>query len=196
MKVPGSTAHSLPVPAPSRQVRLDRETTSRSFDDVYRAYFALCCRWLRAMGTGDGEVEDVAQEVFVVVQRKLALVCVEDPAAWIYRIAWNTASDRRRRAFWRRLWARTAPLSEDEPALGPSPLEEFERRERVRHVRKLLARLPARRRTALVLFELLGYSGEEIAALEGIPVATVWTRLHHARRQFMALAESALGGDR
>jgi len=42
-----------------------------------------------------------------------------------------------------------------------------------------------------VLFEIEGYTGEEIAGLQGIPVATVWTRLHHARRDLAVLVAAA-----
>jgi RNA polymerase sigma-70 factor (ECF subfamily) len=45
------------------------------------------------------------------------------------------------------------------------------------------------RRATFMLFEIEGYSGEEIAGMQGIPVATVWTRLHHARKEFFALVE-------
>ena len=41
-----------------------------------------------------------------------------------------------------------------------------------------------------VLSEIEGYTGEQIAALEGMKVATVWTRLHHARRDFLQLVET------
>ena len=44
------------------------------------------------------------------------------------------------------------------------------------------------RRTAFVLFEIEGLSGDEIARIQDIPLNTVWTRLHHARREFFALA--------
>ena len=46
----------------------------------------------------------------------------------------------------------------------------------------VLDRMSPLRRTAFMLFEIEGYSGEEIAELEQIPLATVYTRLHHARR--------------
>jgi RNA polymerase sigma-70 factor (ECF subfamily) len=51
-------------------------------------------------------------------------------------------------------------------------------------------------RTAFVLFEIEGYSGEEIAELEQIPVNTVWTRLHHARKRFFELVDQARGEGR
>jgi DNA-directed RNA polymerase specialized sigma24 family protein len=44
-----------------------------------------------------------------------------------------------------------------------------------------------KRRETLVLFEVEGYSGQEIAALQGVPVKTVWTRLHHARKDLVAM---------
>jgi RNA polymerase sigma-70 factor (ECF subfamily) len=46
-----------------------------------------------------------------------------------------------------------------------------------------------KRRTTLVLFEIEGYSGEEIARIQDIPLATVWTRLHHARKDFFKLVK-------
>ncbi len=46
-----------------------------------------------------------------------------------------------------------------------------------------------KKRTVLVLFELEGLSGEEIAATVGAPLKTVWTRLHAARREFLKALE-------
>jgi RNA polymerase sigma-70 factor (ECF subfamily) len=44
-----------------------------------------------------------------------------------------------------------------------------------------------KRQTTFVLFEIEGYSGEEIAEIQSLPLDTVWTRLHHARKEFMRL---------
>ena len=49
-----------------------------------------------------------------------------------------------------------------------------------------LASLSEKKREVVVLVTIEGMSGEEVAALLGIPVATVWTRLHHARREMSA----------
>jgi len=51
-----------------------------------------------------------------------------------------------------------------------------------------LMKMAEARRTAFVLFEIEGLSGDEIARIQDIPLNTVWTRLHHARREFFALA--------
>ena len=41
------------------------------FTHVYETWFDPCVRWLRALGIPDADLEDVGQEVFVVVRRKL-----------------------------------------------------------------------------------------------------------------------------
>jgi RNA polymerase sigma-70 factor (ECF subfamily) len=48
---------------------------------------------------------------------------------------------------------------------------------------RLLAKLPEAQRAAFVLFEIEGYSGEEIARLQGVPINTVWARVHKAREK-------------
>jgi RNA polymerase sigma-70 factor (ECF subfamily) len=44
-----------------------------------------------------------------------------------------------------------------------------------------------RRRSVFFLFEVEGHSGEEIADMLDVPMNTVWTRLHHARKDFFEL---------
>ena len=51
-------------------------------------------------------------------------------------------------------------------------------------VHQVLQQLPFKLRTVLVLYEMEGFTGKEIARQLDIPEATVWTRLHHARRAF------------
>jgi RNA polymerase sigma-70 factor (ECF subfamily) len=161
------------------------------FTRVYEAWFDPCLRWLRALGIADTDLEDLGQEVFVIVERKLARFEGDRLQAWIYRIAARVASDHRRRAWVRRLWGRGGSrASIDElqcRAPEPNPAELLERREAKRELDAILARLSEKRRVAFSLFEIEGYTGDEIAVLLDVPVATVWTRLHHARKDFMAL---------
>jgi RNA polymerase sigma-70 factor (ECF subfamily) len=81
------------------------------------------------------------------------------------------------------------------PHIAPriSGVETLERREAQRIVHKALARMSQVRRSAFMLFEIEGYSGEEIAELEQIPLATVYTRLHHARKDFLRLTAELTG---
>ena len=49
---------------------------------------------------------------------------------------------------------------------------------------QILETLPEAERSALILFELEGLTGEQIAAMTGDAVGAVWVRLHRARARF------------
>ena len=173
------------LPAAAGDLATTREPLD--FTRVYEAWFDPCLRWLRALGIPDADLEDVGQEVFVVVRRKLGAFDGDKLAAWLYRIASRTASDHRRRAWFRRLWTRGSRVDLDGLECGTAgPAELYERREAERLLDGVLARMSEKRRVAFSLYEIEGYSGDEIAVLLDVPVATVWTRLHHARKEFLA----------
>jgi RNA polymerase sigma-70 factor, ECF subfamily len=160
-----------------------------SFDDIYRKWFHEVCRWSRALGGLHADVEDIAQEVFMVVRRKLDDFDGAHPRAWLYRITQRTVSDYRRRAWFRRA---VRPASDwfaqvMDPAQGPREI--VQQRQEVRQVAAILEKMSTVRRAAFILFEIEGYSGEEIAELEQVPLATVYTRLHHARKDFIKHVE-------
>ena len=164
------------------------------FDRVYTEHFHHVCRWARALGGMDADLDDLAQDVFMVVRRKLGGYQGPSMAAWLYGITRKTVSDYRRRAWMRRLLAggRRTLDAEREPAPRAS-LESVERWEAPRTVQRVLGEMSAVRRSAFVLFEVEGYSGQEIAELEQIPIATVYTRLHHARKDFLRLTAELTG---
>lgn len=164
------------------------------FARVYDQYFHETERWLRTMGVPSSDAEDLAQEVFVVVARRMETFDGRNLAGWIFRIASLTAKRNRRRRWFKYLFARRddVPLESFE-WVGSGPAETLERREAQQQLAGVLAQMSEKLRTSFVLFEIEGYSGEEIAALLEIPVATVWTRLHHARRDFASRAQALRG---
>lgn len=157
------------------------------FRAVYEAWFDPVCRWARALGGPGADVEDVAQEVFLVVRRKLPHFHADNLGGWLYRITAGKVRDARRLA-WVRHLIFGASAGDDRVEEGPGPVELLERKDDERRLYRLLDQLSDKRRRVLVLAEIEGLSGDEIARLEGIPVATARTRLHHARRDFVALA--------
>lgn len=163
--------------------------TELHFEQVYTQSFHQVCRYLRAHGAPDWELEDLAQEVFLVVQRKLPQFDGRNLPGWLYRIAALTARDHRRRAWFRRFFHRQRELPKDQAAPRSDPSEHLDRRQREERLMSILSRMSEKHRAAFILFEIEGMSGEQIAALEQIPVATVWTRLHHARQKFTLLVE-------
>ena len=157
------------------------------FDEIYAAWFHEVARWTRAFGGLDADLEDLVQEVFIVVRRKLDRFDGENLPGWLYRITQRTVSDYRRRAWFRRFWQ--PPNFDALVDPGLSPLETAERRQAERSLSAALSRMSAAHRSVFVLFEIEGYSGEEIARLENVPVKTVYTRLHYARKDFMSRLE-------
>lgn len=148
------------------------------------------------MGCRD-EAYDVVQDAFV--QAFLKLESFQRTAAfytWLYRIAFNLAATRKRRA---------RPMASVEQArenLGEEPVaatdhvgEELERRERAAQVHAALATLDEDFRTVLVLREMEGLAYDEIAQMLDLPLGTVRSRLHRARIQLKEQLKGVLLAD-
>jgi RNA polymerase sigma-70 factor (ECF subfamily) len=180
-------------PASATGARATTDATP-DLDRIYVEYFHHVSRWARAFGGLDADLDDLAQEVFLVVRRKLPTYLGPSMQAWLYGITRKTVSDYRRRAFVRRLLRGIQRSIESSPQAartsGPDPFARLEARQAVSEV---LKRMSAVRRAAFILFEIEGYTGEEIAELEQVPLATVYTRLHHARRDFLRLTAELTG---
>ena len=165
-----------------------------SFPAFYERWFDDVVRWVRALGAPARDVEDVAQNAFLVVRRKLEGFDGRNPEGWLFRIAARQVKDHARRAWFKHLFSRQQdelPLELtdlSEPGLDPGAL--LERAEARRIVHGVLAQMTEKQRVVFALYELEGLEGQRIAELLGIPLATVWTRLFHARREFQARARA------
>jgi RNA polymerase sigma-70 factor (ECF subfamily) len=162
------------------------------FETVYTTYFHSVARWVRAFGGLNADIDDLTQEVFLIVERRMHSFQGGNLAAWLYGITRRTVRDHRRKAWFRRWLSGADPEVADAGAETPDPSASFERGEAKRLVATILQDMSAVRRSTFVLFEIEGYSGEEIALLEGVPVNTVYTRLHHARKDFFRLMAARL----
>ncbi|HVV16303.1 MAG TPA: RNA polymerase sigma factor [Polyangia bacterium] len=159
------------------------------FRSFYDAWFDDVARWVRALGGLDADREDIVQEVFLVVRRRLPDFDGANPAGWLYQITRRQVSDFRRRTWVKHIFNRRRVEDPDAlPHATGEPAAALEAKEKQRILYALLAKIPEDRRCAFVLFEIEGLSGEEIAHIQGIPLNTVWSRLYHARREFFALA--------
>ena len=162
---------------------------SAEFRAIYDEWFEEVSRWIRALGGREADRDDVLQEVFLVVRRRLPAFDGGNVAGWLYRITRRQVRDFQRRTWVKHIFNRHRIDEPDLLADGHgSPAAAFEHKERQRILSGLLSKMKEDRRSAFVLFEIEGLSGEEIARIQSIPLNTVWTRLHHARREFLALA--------
>jgi len=139
-------------------------------------------RVLRRFGVPASDLPDAAQDVFVVVHRKLATFDHQSRiSSWLYGICLRVASDRRRRAPNR--YEAVGEEFDDAPTSGPSA-EPWEASERRALLHKALDAMPLEQRTVFALFELEGMTGDEIAAVVDVPIATVHSRLRLSRETF------------
>jgi len=172
---------------------------SAAVEAVYREHAARVARWAAHLGGPRLDVEDMVHEVFLIVQRRLAEFRGDAQiTTWLYRITARVVRDARRKERIRR-WIHGTRWTDVVRALAPAhlaPVDEIERRHNIARVYRAFDHMPERYRTLLALFELEGMTGEEIAALTGIKLATVWVRLHRARARFLdALDDTRAGGD-
>lgn len=158
------------------------------FDAVYRAHAQAVARFAARLGGPVFDVEDAVQEVFLIVHRLLPEYRGDAKiTTWLYRITENVVRHRRRKERWRRWLSGSADeVAGDLPSLQPTPVEELERSRASALVYRALDGMSERYRTLIILFEIEGRSGEEIAELMDAKVATVWVWLHRARAQFAA----------
>lgn len=162
---------------------------SSEFTDHYRAHFDFTWRNLRRLGVPSTELDDAAQEVFVVLLRRRASIHPELPIrAWLFgvirRIAWRyRRSDTRRRLLRDAVdQARLEP--ETRTSVDDRPDQLHDAREAARLVERFLAELTPIQAEVFVLAELEQLSGKEIAEHLGVNQNTVWSRLRLARRAF------------
>jgi RNA polymerase sigma-70 factor (ECF subfamily) len=166
---------------------------------IYREHSAAVSKWVRrlwgpgALG-GTVDAEDLLQEVFLVVQRRLGSFRAEAAlTTWLYGITVLVVNGRRKKERWRRfLWRRAEPelQLEQQP---PVFVDDFERAEASRLVYAVLNELSERDRTLLILFELERLPGHEVASILGISEPNLWVALRRARGRFKKSFERRYG---
>ncbi|MES1207745.1 MAG: sigma-70 family RNA polymerase sigma factor [Pseudomonadota bacterium] len=165
-----------------------RQTTSPDFDAVYADWFDRVLRWAAAMGIRNSDKYDIAQNVFVVVMRRLRDFDRRNIAGWLYTITARQVKDYNMQLWNRRIFRTAEAVTEELPSGVPTPAMSLDASERRELLQGLLGQLSDPMRTALILFDLHGFSCEEIAAMEGVSPNTIWTRLRSGRKKVVAMA--------
>jgi RNA polymerase sigma-70 factor (ECF subfamily) len=152
-----------------------------------RPIYSLVARMLQDPATA----EDLAQEVFIKAFRRLDTYDPERKfSSWLFKIAHNTTIDHLRRHT-----PETVPLEADKDddrgglaavladSSSENPAAAAERRDMGRSLERAIARLRPEYRESVVLFYLEGASYQEICETTGLPLGTVKTNLHRARKE-------------
>jgi RNA polymerase sigma-70 factor (ECF subfamily) len=150
---------------------------------IYRENARFVWLSLQRLGIHPSDLDDVAQDVFMIVHRRLDTFDRRARVStWLFGICMRVAAKYRRRRRWTR--EVLAGGSEDD---GPSATDAADdilvRREQREIAERALNRLEIAKRATFVMFELESLSCLEIAEVMNVPVGTVYSRLHSARRQ-------------
>ncbi len=156
------------------------EAVRRDFEDRLAECGPLAYRVARGVLRNTADAEDVAQEALMRAYRRFDRL--RDPRrfrAWLVRITFRLALDRCRSAKRREqretIWAQPLPRPTTEDLAAAS---EFQA-----HLDRALEQLPHKMRLVLLLSAMEGYRQEEVAAMLGLPVGTVKSRLFLARKR-------------
>lgn len=151
--------------------------------EIYESEFRFVWRNLARLGVRESEIPDVAQEVFLVVHRRLPEFDHKCKiSTWLYRICFNVASDRRRRAHLR------YEIPVEDCDLERSAAAECTQSDALALFDRFTATMELEQRAVFVLFEVEGFNGPEIAEMLDCPLPTVYSRLRLARAAFARAA--------
>ncbi len=170
--IPGEAEGSLEAPSGAAVTR------------IYVANADFVWRSLQRLGIRDDDLDDVMQEVFVVVHQRLHTFDASSKmTTWLFGVCLRVASAYRRRGFRRK---ETSVAEPPEPGDCPSasPEQDLAAAESRRRLESLLDELDLDKRAVFVMFEIDELACEDIAQILGVPVGTVYSRLHAARKSF------------
>jgi RNA polymerase sigma-70 factor (ECF subfamily) len=172
----------------------------------HQPIYSLLARTVR----NQADAADLTQEVFVKVFRGIHGFHGESSLrTWIYRIALREASNQRR--WWMRHQQQEIPIEQEvaegdggRPALlkdmlvdpSESPYDAVVHEENRSHVEEALRQVPEPFRTTLILRDIEGFVYEEVAAMQGINLGTVKSRLVRGRACLKALLVASSAGSR
>ncbi len=188
MPLLGSHARDTPATAPGAGI-----VQVPTFAAVFREHAEYVFRVLRRLGVADKDLDDVCQDVFVIVHRKLAEFAHRSTLrTWLYGIAVRCAANYRRRAH----VVREVPGALDDVELtvhAEQPQAVADRQARAL-LDRMIEELDDDKRAVFVLFELEELSMAEVAEAVGCPVQTAYSRLHAARAAIEAAMARWNGG--
>lgn len=179
-------------------LELRKRANTARFRAMFESHFDRVCVALRRFCVPTREIEDAAQQVFVVAWNKLTNIPCGSERAFLLGTAWNVASHSKRTESRRReVWDEEERTNEviDPRSRSDELVEEKQTRALLD---KVLSQMPEDLRVVLVLHELEELSREEIALALNWRPGTVASRLERARSEFSRLSARALreGGGR
>lgn len=162
------------------------------FQELYAAELAYVIRTLQRLGVAAADLEDAAQDLFVIVYRRRA---ERDPARpvrpWLFGIAYRVVGNYRHKAHRRR---EVGGDDVDGVAARPTPEEAVAHAQERAALLRALDELDLEHRAVAVLYELEGLTAPVIAEVLGVPLNTVYSRARTARLALIEATRRLRGG--
>jgi RNA polymerase sigma-70 factor (ECF subfamily) len=159
-----------------------------AFEELVDQYKNLVFAMITRTLPDRSQAEDAAQDVFLRIHRGLPYFRGEARlSTWIYRIVVNVCIQDRGRGTSLSLDVENARVAP--PAAADRHAQDLELRDRLE---KAIAQLPAQYRLLIAAHYLRGVQYEELAEAMNLPLGTVKTQLHRAKRQLRLLLETDL----
>jgi RNA polymerase sigma-70 factor (ECF subfamily) len=161
----------------------------RVFDEVVLPHLDAAFNYARWLTRSETDAEDVVQDAYVRALRFFSSLRSDDARGWLLAIVRNTWYGRFQKRAASGEIAEFDPAQDNRPDDSPDPESRLIQQQNVDRVRRALEDLPVDFREALVLRELEGLSYKEIAAITGVPIGTVMSRLSRGRERLLGVLE-------
>lgn len=163
-----------------------------TFEDAYRGHRVFVERIVRRSGIPDSQIDDVCQEVFLIVYRKLPTFEGRSRlSTWIYCIVRNVVSNNKRSRSKRPLLSPSSdpPIElENLTEAGLDAEELIVRRELIQLACRRLRAISHKKRTAFFLNDIEGYTIDETARLTETCPHTIRSRVRAVRRDMRSIS--------
>jgi RNA polymerase sigma-70 factor, ECF subfamily len=178
-----SAALVAPAAATPAAPDLTRAELRPSVGEIYRTHFDFVWRTARRLGVEPQQIDDVVQEVFITVHRRLdTFEGRSEVRTWLFGITRRVVSGHRRTRRRKPPFEAThGEVPEAEPSHGEAALAQ---KQGAQLLYALLDQLDEEKREAFVLSELEELSGPDIAQMLGLSLSCVYARIRSARQAF------------
>lgn len=169
---------------PDHQPSPNGPGTARDFESLALPYAAALYRTAYHLTENAVEAEDLTQETYLRAFRAFGGFRGDDPRAWLFAILRHAFLDECRRRGRRPVVEKDiGEVSAESAATAPSAEQEALRRLPSEAIDRAFAALPQDWRLIVVLADVEDLSYREIADVMGVPIGTVMSRLHRARKR-------------
>jgi RNA polymerase sigma factor (sigma-70 family) len=159
----------------------------QTFEEAVLPHLDAAFNYARWLTRSDADAEDVVQDAYVRALRFFSSLRSDDARSWLLTIVRNTWYGRFPQAKSANRTTAYDDTTHDRPDDGLDPEALVMQQQAVEKVQRAVQELPDDFREVIVLRELEGLSYKDIAAVAGIPIGTVMSRLARARERLLAI---------